>query len=145
MASSIHRHTKKKNREVIDLLKETIQATAREAFADTCYDIISAHPHFNIGAPYSQDWSHNQWTLDTSSQDHELRGANSSGLESYASVDRGKWRLKLGERNLYFNNPVEYVPLLEEGHSNSAPNGFIEKSLPNFEEHFIKHALRKGL
>lgn len=117
---------------------EFIERVAVSAQIGTAYETAS---RMMERTPVDTGYAANSWLVTPNRNDVGSLG-NNNLTARIAAVNQ----IKLGE-TIYINNGAEYIDILEKGHSQQAPRGMVQVTLPevpDIADKQIKDAARAG-
>lgn len=108
----------------VDGINKTIRFIERTAQSVVVGTALEAESELRNRTPVDTGYAKNSWITTTSPDDAGNPG-NNSEAEKLAELKR----TKLGY-TIYINNGAEYIEALEKGHSDQAPHGMVQVTLP---------------
>lgn len=75
----------------------------------------------------------------------EGRRYSDSEIQAFIDAEVGEFDLTIRDDQVWIYNNVEYIPDLEGGYSNQAPEGMVAVSLAEFTAHFNRYLAEEGL
>ncbi len=122
----------------VQAIIEFVEQVAVSAQIGTAYETAS---RINGRIPVDTGYARNSTIVTPNRDDVGTLGNND--LEARIALVN---QIKLGE-TVYINNGAEYIDILEKGHSQQAPSGFVQTTLPEvpaIADKQIKDAVRAG-
>jgi len=118
--------------ENLDDIKRGLRAFATKVVVKLVFDItanLRAAPDEG-GTPVDTGWARANWIPSIAQSVDEPFGSRvnvSSDAQDAGLASVGAYTLDLGQ--IYVTNPVPYIQSLNDGHSQQAPAGFVERAI----------------
>lgn len=101
-----------------------------------CFDL---YQHFIDRTPYDTGRARGGWAIGVNERRVAPKGRCADVGSMFGEAKSILAKVK-GDCVVYMVNNVEYIILLEEGHSKQAPSGFVRITLMEFQSYLKKHA-----